>query len=315
MRVGWVERRETHRRAMLDLAYKVIWWVSPGSTHHATKRTKMMAFDNFDPPLWRAYSGRLLLLGVVGVAGLTAMACLPPLPQSLAYHCFADDRTFLGVPNLLNVVSNLPFLFVGAWGLWFCLRQRNAFVEPTEPWPFVLFFLGVGLTAFGSSYYHLHPDNERLVWDRLPMSISFMALVAAVIQERLDPRWGFRLLLPLVFLGLCSVLYWHFTERMGRGDLRPYYFVQFYPMLALPMLLLLFPPRYTRTADWFAALGWYVLAKILEHPGDHFLYDLGHCISGHTLKHLAAAASAYWILRLLRQRRPIPRITTMRVQQ
>ncbi len=270
-----------------------------------------MTCDDFSPSLWRIYPRRALALVVVGIASLTAMACLPPQSQSLAYHRFADDRTLWGVPNLLNVVSNLPFLFVGAWGMGFCLKRRNAFVDPSERWPFVLFFLAVGLTAFGSSYYHLSPDNERLVWDRLPMSIAFMALVAAVLRERLDLRW----LLPLVFLGLSTVVYWHVTEQRGRGDLRPYYFVQFYPMLALPMLLLLFPPRYTRTADWFAALGWYVLAKVLEHPGDHFLYDRGHWISGHTLKHLAAAASAYWILRMLRHRVAVSRISTTRAER
>src|SRR5262249_1773023 len=92
------------------------------------------------------------------------------------------------------------------------------------------------------------------------------------------------------------------TEQQGRGDLRPYYFVQFYPMLALPLMLLLLPARYTRTGDLFIALGWYVLAKVFEHPGDAPIYALGQVVSGHTLKHLAAAAGAYWILRMLQGR-------------
>lgn len=263
---------------------------------------------NYDPNLspWWMYRRRLLILAGLAVASLLALACLPPLPQSLAYHRFADDRAFFGVPNLLNVVSNLPFLFVGVSGLWFCFCQRNltrrAFLDPAERWPFALFFLGVGLTAFGSSYYHLRPDNERLLWDRLPMAVAFMALFAAVLGERIAVRFGLCLLIPLVVLGLGSVLYWHWSERQGRGDLRPYYFVQFYPMLGLPFLLLFFPPRYTRTSDYFVALAWYMLAKVCEHPGDTMIYEMGHWISGHTLKHLAAAAGAYWILHMLRHR-------------
>ncbi|HEY7312187.1 MAG TPA: ceramidase domain-containing protein [Gemmataceae bacterium] len=258
--------------------------------------------------VWRVYRWRLLAIGGLAVVAIVWLLYLPPLPQSAAYHRFADDRTFLGVPNLLNVVSNVPFLIVGVWGLWFVVRtheDRGTFLDPVERWPFALFFLGVGLTAFGSGYYHLHPDNDRLVWDRLPMAVAFMALFAAVLSERIDVRFGTRLLIPLVVLGIATVIYWHTTEQRGRGDLRPYYFVQFYPMLALPLLLLLLPPRYTRTVDLFLALGWYALAKVCEHLGDHPIYGLGHVVSGHTLKHLAAAAAAYWILRMLQRRVPI----------
>jgi hypothetical protein len=258
-------------------------------------------------PVWRVNRWRLLVIGGLAVAGIAWLLCLPPLPQSPAYHHFADDRTLLGVPNLLNVVSNVPFLIVGIWGLWFVLRRPEGggtFLDPAERWPFALFFLGVGLTAFGSAYYHLHPDNDRLVWDRLPMSVAFMSLIAAVLAERIAVRLGTRLLVPLVVLGVATVLYWHWTEQQSRGDLRPYYFVQFYPMLALPLLLLLLPPRYTRTGDLFLALGWYVLAKVCEHPGDAPIYELGHVVSGHTLKHLAAAVGAYWVLRMLQHRFP-----------
>lgn len=270
----------------------------------------MTTNDDATEPVWRIYPGRLLILAALAFAALAVLASRPPFPQSLEYHNFADDRTFLCVPNLLNVVSNLPFLFVGVSGLWFVLHRRTgsgtAFLDPSERWPFVLFFLGVGLTAFGSSYYHLQPNNARLLWDRLPMAVAFVSLFAAVLGERIDVKLGVHLLGPLVLLGLGSVLYWHWTERCGCGDLRPYYFVQFYPMLALPLLLLLLPPRYTRTSDLFVALGWYVLAKVCEHPGDRIIYEFGHWISGHTLKHLTAAAGAYWILRMIQYRHRVP---------
>jgi len=136
------------------------------------------------------------------------------------------------------------------------------------------------------------------------MAVAFMSLFAAVLGERIDVRLGTRLLVPLVVLGIATVLYWHWTEWQGRGDLRPYYFAPFYPMLALPLLLLLLPPRYRRSADLSIALGWYVLAKVCEHLGDCPIYELGHVVSDHTRKHLAVAAGAYCIPRMLPRRRP-----------
>jgi hypothetical protein len=234
----------------------------------------------------------------------------PPMPQDTGYHCFADQRALLGLPHCLNVVSNLPFLVVGVLGLRFlgsrkALRPGGPFAQPAERWPFILFFLGVGLTAFGSAYYHLDPNNGRLLWDRLPMAVAFMALFAAVLAERVNPSIGLALLPVLVIAGLASVLYWHWTEERGEGDLRPYYLVQFGTLLALPVLLLLFPPRYTGTAFLFGALGWYVVAKVLEHLLDAPIFALGGWVSGHTLKHLAAALASYWVLRWVKGRVPI----------
>jgi hypothetical protein len=268
------------------------------------------------PPHRELPARRPLLLRVLVLAGLAAGAValaltFPPLEQKLAYHQFADQRTLLGIPHCFNVVSNLPFLVVGVLGLRFVLsreavRPGGPFRQPAERWPYLLFFLGVGLSAFGSAYYHLAPTNDRLLWDRLPMAVAFMSLFAAVLGERVGVKFGLGLLPVLVAAGLASVLYWHTTEVRGQGDLRFYYLVQFYPMLAMPLLLLFFPPRYTRTVDLVAALGWYVLAKVCEHPLDGPIYGLGHWVSGHTLKHLAAAAAAYWVLRMVRERVPTP---------
>jgi hypothetical protein len=252
----------------------------------------------------------LIVVGLGAAAGAVLLA-LPPTPQPLSYHDFADQRTLLGVPSFFNVVSNVPFVVAGVLGVWFILRDwrtapSQAFRESRERWPFLLVFLGVGLTGFGSAYYHLEPTNDRLVWDRLPMAVAFMSLFAAVLGERLNPRLGLALLIPLVAAGVASVWYWHWTEHQGRGDLRFYLFVQLYPLLAIPLLLLLFPPRYTRTADYFVALGWYAVAKVCESPLDGPVFALGGLVSGHTLKHLTAATGAYWIWRMLMKRRPEP---------
>ena len=97
---------------------------------------------------------------------VVAVFAWPPLPQPSAYHLFADQRSFLSIPAL---------------------------------------FVGVGLTTLGSSYYHLAPDNARLVWDRLPMSVGFMGLLTALLAERISlpvSRWLFG---PLLVVGAASV--------------------------------------------------------------------------------------------------------------
>ena len=252
-------------------------------------------------------AGKRLLLILTAVVAAAALL-LPPIPQPQSYHMFADRRSFLGIPNFGDVVSNLPFAVVGVWGLVFLLRSgsgRNSehFIDSRERWPYLIAFAGVLLTAFGSSYYHLQPGNARLVWDRLPMTIVFMSLVAATIAERVSLRAGLWLLPVLLLMGLGSVLQWHLSELRGAGDLRFYSAVQAYAVLFL-LIALLLPPRYTRGSDLAIVAGFYVLAKVLELL-DKSIFELtGHIISGHTLKHLAAATAAWWILRMLTRRRP-----------
>jgi hypothetical protein len=252
---------------------------------------------------WRLW----ILTGAVLVA-VIATFLFPAIPQSEAYHNFADARALLGIPNCLNVISNVFFLLVGLLGIRFVFggaaRKAAAFLDPRERWPYFVFFVGVTLTAFGSSYYHLNPNDRTLVWDRIPMTIGFMALVAAMLAERIGVKLGTWLLFPLVALGAASVIYWDVTQSRGRGDLRPYALAQFGSLLVVVLLIALFPPRYTRTMDFGIALAFYALAKLLEAT-DRPIFAVGHIVSGHTLKHLAAALSTYWILRMLRLRRPL----------
>ncbi len=256
-----------------------------------------------------AFEARVLTILGLGIVALGAVFCLPLIPQDPHFHAFADDRTMFGVPNFLNVASNLPFLLVGVLGLGLlvqraAIRPEGPLQERSERWPLLVLFIGVLLTGFGSSYYHADPTNDRLVWDRLPMTMAFMGLFASMIGERIEVRAGTWLLGPLLWLGLASVWGWHMSEQRGAGDLRLYGFVQFYPMVAIPLMIALFPARYTRSSDVFAALGWYILAKVLETPAlDHGIYRMGQLVSGHTLKHIAAGLGAYWIYRWVRDRR------------
>jgi hypothetical protein len=205
-------------------------------------------------------------------------------------------------------VMSLPtsfFFLAGLLGLAFLARKPSAqqFLDRRERWPYLFVFPGLILTAFGSAYYHLAPDNSRLAWDRLPMTVVFMPLVAAMIAERVNVRLGLWLLPVLTAIGIESVLQWHSTVQRGAGDLRFYVAVQIYAVLALLAGLLL-PPRYTRGSDWLIVAGFYLLAKIGE-TADQQIFAVGHIVSGHTLKHLAAGFAGFWILRMLQKRQPI----------
>ena len=250
---------------------------------------------------YRALWPFLVLAFAVGIAALLA----PRTPQPLSYHHFADQRAWQGVPNFGDVASSLLFLVAGLCGLAFLAGKssRDQFIDPRERWPYVFVFLGLSLTAFGSAYYHLAPDNARLVWDRLPMTIVFMSLVSALIAERIHTRLGLWLLPALIAIGALSVVEWEMSEQRGAGDLRFYGAVQLYALLALLAALLL-PPRYTRGRDLLVVAGLYVLAKIFE-AADRQIFSLGNLLSGHTLKHLAAGGAGLSILGMLRKRRPI----------
>jgi hypothetical protein len=188
--------------------------------------------------------------------------------------------------------------------LFFPAAPNRVSTDPRERWPYFIFFLGVALTAFGSAYFHLRPNDSRLVGDRIPMTIGFTGLVAGVVSERISVQAGLRLLAPLVELGIGSVYYWRMTEAAGHGDLRLYGLLQYGSLLAVVLLIALFPPRYTRGADFITSLLIYGLAKGFE-AADRQIFALGGIVSRHTLKHVAAAISAYWILRMLQLRQPI----------
>ncbi|MDE3165359.1 MAG: alkaline phytoceramidase [Acidobacteriota bacterium] len=227
-----------------------------------------------------------------------AFAAVPPVAQNPAYHAFADRRTLFGVPNFWNVATNAAFLLVALYGLK-ALGSRTAFTLPWERVAYGVLLAATAAVSIGSSYYHLHPDNATLFWDRLPMAVTFMALLAALTGERASMDAGRRLLPPLLLLGVASMLYWR-----ASGDLRLYGLVQFGTVLAFPLLLLLRPPRYTAAEGAWWMVGLYGAAKIFE------LLDrpMGAWIAtgGHPWKHLFAAAALFAWMHAVARRRPLP---------
>jgi hypothetical protein len=241
-----------------------------------------------------------LLATVVLCALLIAHGPIAQLPH---YHQFADQSVLLGVPHGADVLSNLGFALVAGWGL---LRlwpmQGNAALDAgRHGWR--LFLIALLLTSIGSAFYHLAPDNARLVWDRLPIALACAGLLAAVRAECLAKPSSRAATAWLGLFAAASVAWWAITERNGAGDLRPYLLLQALPLVLIPLWHSIYrAPRRDKRA-FAGALALYVAAKFAE-LGDHALLAALGVVSGHTLKHLlAAAAAAVLVARLVERRR------------
>lgn len=259
----------------------------------------MMNGSRYQRPHARAF-GLWLLMATLAI--LPWM--LPRIPQPVQYHNFADQGACFGIPNCLNTGSNALIILAGLAGLHFLLSgaRRQAFREQREALPYALFFFAVILTGLGSAYYHLAPDNPRLVWDRAAITLALMSWFAAILCERIGLSTGLRLLPLLLAAGLGSVAYWGWSETHGQGDLRAYGLIQLLPMLLTPLLLRFYPPRYSGDRDILTVIGLYLLALFCDFT-DHRIAVLTDVVSGHTVKHLLAALSAYWVVRHLKRRR------------
>lgn len=241
----------------------------------------------------------LILIAIPSLIGAAFFS--GPVMQDPEYHLFADSRTLLGVPNFWNVATNLALLIAGLAGLHAALLRR------TDPlfilW--IVFFLGMVLTAIGSASYHLDPSNESLFWDRLAMSVGFAGLFAIVIGEYVSAKSAKWLLLPLLLTAAASVVFWISTERLGAGDLRPYLLVQFLPLLLIPIIV--YAGR-GHLGIWIAfAVAFYFVAKLAEYY-DAEIYSAGGLLSGHSLKHLFAALAPAAMLVGLKRRQQEPRV-------
>ncbi|MEM7563297.1 MAG: ceramidase domain-containing protein [Pseudomonadota bacterium] len=247
--------------------------------------------------------GKQQILVGISLLLVTVLFLAPRIPQDPSYHLFADQTARFSIPNALDVASNFLFAWVGCLGL-IKLRNRQLKLNDKPRAAYPLFFASLMLVAFGSGYYHWSPDNQSLVWDRLPMTLAFMSFFSILLAERVSQNFGNRIFPVLIVAGIISVLYWHWSESSGSGDLRPYILVQFLPILLTPLILVMFPSRFTKTSYLWWFLGWYLAAKGLELL-DHTIYEW-LSISGHSLKHIAAGIGCLIYLRHLQLREKIP---------
>ena len=233
-------------------------------------------------------------LAFLFAASLLSFFFVKPIPQDLNYHLFADARVLFGLNNFFDVISNLPFFIVGIIGVNYTYENW----QPRKSWGWLILFSSILLVSAGSSYYHFNPNNQTLVWDRLPMAIGFMALFVVVISDYIDSRLQSWLLVPMCLLGVFSVIYWSITD-----DLRLYAWVQFISMALMLIIIFMYRPKTLQTKFLIYAFIFYTLSKATEHFDTEIYTYTSSLLSGHTIKHLLAAVSTFYFYILMKNRR------------
>jgi len=257
----------------------------------------------------------LLYVAVV----LVAAALLLPAGLGQGWDApghFADLRGWSGLPNALDVLSNLPFLALGVLGLRRLHRlECRLEAEPQRPvatraghdelplnaldcaW---LFFGGLILVAAASVFYHLLPgDSLRLAGDRAAMTVAFAGLLGMAACDRISPRAGWPVAWTLLAAGLLSV-----AISQSTGNVVPWAVVQFGGMGLVLGMAMLRPVDCASAAGMRLNLGWvialYAVAKLCELADASIYEGTAHLVSGHSLKHVAAALAALPVLQALR---------------
>jgi len=253
--------------------------------------------------LLRERIGYFLIVSVAALA-LVAVFTQDPIAQDPAYHLLADTRDIWQLQNFWNIISNLPYLLVGLLGLYKVTQTSSLEILEDFKLAYILFFTSVAFVALGSGYYHLEPNNNTLVWDRLPMTVVFMSFFAILVSEFVSKSVAKALLSPLIVAGIASVVYWQISESWGEGDLRFYALVQFTPVIMIPIILLCFRSRYNRVYGYWGLLLTYTIAKLVEYL-DVEIYQLLGFISGHSIKHIVSAIGVYIFLLSIETRKKI----------
>ena len=235
-----------------------------------------------------------LVAPVVALILIGALTMFGPIAQPHGYHAFADQRALLGVAHGADVLSNLGFLLVALYG--FMALRRSAATDPART-AYAVFFAAIGLTAAGSAWYHLSPDNTRLVWDRLPIAVACAALLAAAIRDVYRGAAASMALPALVGFGILSVFWWSWT-----GDLRYYLLIQGAPLILIPVLQWQARAPMAQRTAFFIAIVLYVWAKLFEVAAIA-VFEALDVISGHTIKHILATLAAVVLARQFARRR------------
>lgn len=245
---------------------------------------------------------RNAILSGLALCAIVGVFLLPPMGQDPLFHKFADTRTVFTIPNFYNVMSNLPFLVLGIVGLYAFFKNNEL---STTSFAILTLFIGVAGIGVGSAYYHLNPTNATLVWDRIPMTVTFMSFFAIIIGNYIHSRWRFILLLSMLIVGVLSVTTWYYGELNGQGDLRLYFLVQFLPMVAIPLMIFIYPTPRIMRIEIIATIILYTIAKFFENK-DAVIFNSGRILSGHTIKHLFAAAAVFYILQIVKRKSDAP---------
>lgn len=235
----------------------------------------------------------ILLLACALLAALAVFG--PAIAQPPDAHGFADQRSLWGIPHALDVLSNVPFALAGAWGLSLLQRGAAGALYATQRACARLFFVGLLVTAVGSSAYHLAPSDIGLAFDRGSMAIAFAGLLGLATAARVSDRAGCSVATAMLLLGPCSIVAWLLT-----GNVLPWAVVQFGGILLLLLVLGAGEERLaTLPVRWSLVLLAYAAAKYCEANDLAILHATGELLSGHTLKHVVAAFAAAPVLSVL----------------
>lgn len=220
------------------------------------------------------------------------------LALELDPYRFACDGPLLGVPHGANVLTNLPFLVLGLWGL--ARLGRGALARPADR-DRVGLWTSVLLLAFGSGAYHLLLTPASLAADR----VCIAAILAFVVAEVLavtgaGPRAGPRraaVTLGVLALSEGSVLAWWLgATSLIYGALQALGAVLVLALTVRGWRRGTVEGVALRSLVRFTAL--YALAKGAEAL-DEPLCHLTGVLAGHPLKHLLAAAGLAALLPFL----------------
>jgi len=274
---------------------------SDGNSRNNTRKGKTES--HLSPEQLTNYS--YITSGAIVASFLLIHLILPRIPQPVSYHDFADKRKVLGIPFFFNVISNIPFLFVGLQGM--NLLKSSDFkekIDETERKLYNSFFVFVFFGGFGSAFYHLIPNHFTLLFDRLPLGAAGMALLSAVIADRISKPLGHKTLFPFLLFAALTAFYWEFTEMLGNGDVKGYAFAQFLPAVLIPIILLKMPKTYSGTHYLWNLILFFGIARIGEVADGIFYMFTFHLISGHTIKHLSLSWGVYNVYQYLKHRKP-----------
>jgi hypothetical protein len=263
-------------------------------TFHENTATQLLAQER--KLLWL-----LALLTLVAVAGPNPAQWLHLQASGHAHeyahgHAFIDARSFLGIPNFMDVASNLPFLVGGVWGLWYLLRMKFTPTPIALRRAAAVFFAGLVLTFAGSSYYHWAPDAFGLMIDRLGMAVAFAGVVGLAVGDRISFRAA-----QVITPWWCAAAVLAVVVCYATGNLLPWAVVQFGGMALVLWLAFTKPVAGGLQISWLALIAFYALAKLCEAGDAWVFHATNEFISGHSLKHLVASMAAWPVITALKR--------------
>lgn len=230
-----------------------------------------------------------LLVACLGLLALGAWG--PSIAQPSHYHAFADQRALFGVPNIMDVFSNLAFAGFGLLGAWRIGRLPQGAISPVQRSLADLFFAGLFMTAICSAWYHLQPHDTGLAVDRCGMVIAFARLLGLAAATRVSDRAGQWLTLAVLVSGAWSIWTWSTV-----ANVLPWAVLQFGGIVLMLGLGFLAPRDGALPVPWITVILAYALAKVLEQADAQVYHLTGELVSGHTFKHIVASLAALPVL-------------------